>query len=65
MKNDDRAKLNLEDLKNLHNSGGILLCKPVSFDVVDIPDEIIKAWQEFLSAKYRYKEILEKYGINL
>ena len=55
--------IDLEQLKKLHSAGGIAYARPSSFDVFDIPEDLLTSWKDFIESKDKYDEMLKKYKV--
>jgi hypothetical protein len=55
--------IDIDEFKKLQDSGNVAFVKPISWEVFDLPEDLLNVWKEFQKAKDSYIEMLKKYGV--
>lgn len=60
-----KDNITLKELIQLHQAAGVMFVKPSTWDIFDIPEELLIAWKKFIKERNEYDKILKKYNFNL
>jgi len=60
-----KDNITLKELIQLHQVASVMFVKPSTWDIFDIPEELLIAWKKFIKERNEYDKILKKYNFNL